>query len=118
MPLTNVTPRTTARAVRARRTFRASTPLTVALHIRPIVAQGLRPPGIARVRPGLVGCASLSVQFNNAGTSTMHRIYEWPLEEWERVVSITSAGSSTTLHGSGVDGVLDRVESLMRGQVE
>jgi NAD(P)-dependent dehydrogenase (short-subunit alcohol dehydrogenase family) len=34
----------------------------------------------------------LSVLFNNAGTSTMHRIHEWPLEEWERIVSINLSG--------------------------
>jgi NAD(P)-dependent dehydrogenase (short-subunit alcohol dehydrogenase family) len=34
----------------------------------------------------------LSLLFNNAGTSTMHRIHEWPLEEWERVVSINLSG--------------------------
>jgi meso-butanediol dehydrogenase/(S,S)-butanediol dehydrogenase/diacetyl reductase len=34
----------------------------------------------------------LSILFNNAGTSTMHRIHEWPLEEWERVVSINLNG--------------------------
>jgi NAD(P)-dependent dehydrogenase (short-subunit alcohol dehydrogenase family) len=34
----------------------------------------------------------LSILFNNAGTSTMHRIHEWPLEEWERVVSINLSG--------------------------
>jgi NAD(P)-dependent dehydrogenase (short-subunit alcohol dehydrogenase family) len=34
----------------------------------------------------------LSLLFNNAGTSTMHRIHEWPLEEWDRVVSINLTG--------------------------
>ena len=40
MPLTNVTPSTTASAVRRRRTLRASTPLIVALHILPILTDG------------------------------------------------------------------------------
>ncbi len=47
MPLTNVTPSTTASAVRARRTFRASTPLTVALHIGPILPDRRGGAGIA-----------------------------------------------------------------------
>jgi NAD(P)-dependent dehydrogenase (short-subunit alcohol dehydrogenase family) len=34
----------------------------------------------------------LSILFNNAGTSTIHRIHEWPLEEWERVVAINLTG--------------------------
>lgn len=34
----------------------------------------------------------LSLLFNNAGTSTMHRIHEWPLEEWNRFVAINLTG--------------------------
>ena len=34
----------------------------------------------------------LSVLFNNAGTSSMHRIHEWPLEEWARIVAINFTG--------------------------
>lgn len=34
----------------------------------------------------------LSLLFNNAGTSTMHRIHEWPLEEWNRIVAINLTG--------------------------
>jgi NAD(P)-dependent dehydrogenase (short-subunit alcohol dehydrogenase family) len=34
----------------------------------------------------------LSIVFNNAGTSTMHRIHEWPLDEWDRVVAINLTG--------------------------
>jgi NAD(P)-dependent dehydrogenase (short-subunit alcohol dehydrogenase family) len=34
----------------------------------------------------------LSVLFNNAGTSTIHRTHEWPLEEWERIVAINLHG--------------------------
>jgi NAD(P)-dependent dehydrogenase (short-subunit alcohol dehydrogenase family) len=34
----------------------------------------------------------LSLLFNNAGTSTIHRIHEWPLDEWERVVAINLTG--------------------------
>jgi NAD(P)-dependent dehydrogenase (short-subunit alcohol dehydrogenase family) len=34
----------------------------------------------------------LSLVFNNAGTSTMHRIHEWPLEEWNRIVAINLTG--------------------------
>jgi NAD(P)-dependent dehydrogenase (short-subunit alcohol dehydrogenase family) len=34
----------------------------------------------------------LSVLFNNAGTSSMHRIHEWPLEEWDRFVAINLHG--------------------------
>jgi NAD(P)-dependent dehydrogenase (short-subunit alcohol dehydrogenase family) len=34
----------------------------------------------------------LSVLFNNAGTSSMRRIHEWPLEEWDRLVAINLTG--------------------------
>ncbi len=34
----------------------------------------------------------LSVLFNNAGTSSMHKIHEWPLEEWNRFVAINLHG--------------------------
>jgi NAD(P)-dependent dehydrogenase (short-subunit alcohol dehydrogenase family) len=34
----------------------------------------------------------LSLLFNNAGTSSIHRIHEWPLEEWERIVAINLTG--------------------------
>src|SRR6476660_2645230 len=34
----------------------------------------------------------LSLLFNNAGTSSIHRIHEWPLAEWERVVAINLTG--------------------------
>jgi NAD(P)-dependent dehydrogenase (short-subunit alcohol dehydrogenase family) len=34
----------------------------------------------------------LSLLFNNAGTSLMFRLHEWPLEEWERVVAINLTG--------------------------
>ena len=34
----------------------------------------------------------LSVLFNNAGTSSMHRIHEWPLEEWNHFVAINLHG--------------------------
>src|SRR4030081_1170852 len=30
----------------------------------------------------------LSLLFNNAGSSSMHRIHEWPLEDWNRIVAI------------------------------
>ncbi len=60
---------------------------------------------------GLLG--GLSVVFNNAGTSTLHRIHEWPLDEWNRIVAVNLDGG-LTLHGSGVDRVLDRVDEIMR----
>jgi NAD(P)-dependent dehydrogenase (short-subunit alcohol dehydrogenase family) len=34
----------------------------------------------------------LSILFNNAGTSSMHKIHEWPLEEWNRFVDINLHG--------------------------
>jgi NAD(P)-dependent dehydrogenase (short-subunit alcohol dehydrogenase family) len=34
----------------------------------------------------------LSLLFNNAGTSTINRIHEWPLEEWDRIVAINLTG--------------------------
>ncbi len=34
----------------------------------------------------------LSLLFNNAGTSSMHRVHEWPLEEWNRIVAINFTG--------------------------
>jgi NAD(P)-dependent dehydrogenase (short-subunit alcohol dehydrogenase family) len=34
----------------------------------------------------------LSLLFNNAGTSSIHRIHEWPLEEWDRIVAINLTG--------------------------
>ena len=34
----------------------------------------------------------LSLLFNNAGSSTIHRIHEWPLEEWNRFVAINLTG--------------------------
>lgn len=34
----------------------------------------------------------LSVLFNNAGTSSLSRIHEWPLEEWDRLVAINLTG--------------------------
>jgi NAD(P)-dependent dehydrogenase (short-subunit alcohol dehydrogenase family) len=34
----------------------------------------------------------LSLLFNNAGASTMHRIHEWPLEEWNKFVALNLTG--------------------------
>jgi NAD(P)-dependent dehydrogenase (short-subunit alcohol dehydrogenase family) len=34
----------------------------------------------------------LSALFNNAGASTIHRIHEWPIEEWNRVVALNLTG--------------------------
>jgi NAD(P)-dependent dehydrogenase (short-subunit alcohol dehydrogenase family) len=34
----------------------------------------------------------LSVVFNNAGTSTLSRLHEWSLEEWNRIVAINLTG--------------------------
>ncbi len=34
----------------------------------------------------------LSLLFNNAGTSSMSRVHEWPLEEWDRIVAINLTG--------------------------
>jgi NAD(P)-dependent dehydrogenase (short-subunit alcohol dehydrogenase family) len=34
----------------------------------------------------------LSLLFNNAGSSSMHRIHEWPLEDWNRIVAINLTG--------------------------
>lgn len=34
----------------------------------------------------------LSLLFNNAGASTIHRIHEWPLEEWNKFVALNLTG--------------------------
>jgi NAD(P)-dependent dehydrogenase (short-subunit alcohol dehydrogenase family) len=34
----------------------------------------------------------LSVVFNNAGTSNLSRIHEWPLAEWDRLVAVNLTG--------------------------
>jgi meso-butanediol dehydrogenase/(S,S)-butanediol dehydrogenase/diacetyl reductase len=34
----------------------------------------------------------LSLLFNNAGASTMHRIHEWPLDEWNKFVALNLTG--------------------------
>jgi NAD(P)-dependent dehydrogenase (short-subunit alcohol dehydrogenase family) len=34
----------------------------------------------------------LSILFNNAGTSTLSRLHEWSLEEWNRIVAINLTG--------------------------
>ncbi|MGZ6973177.1 MAG: SDR family NAD(P)-dependent oxidoreductase [Acidimicrobiia bacterium] len=34
----------------------------------------------------------LSLLFNNAGMSSIHRIHEWPLDEWARVVAVNFTG--------------------------
>jgi NAD(P)-dependent dehydrogenase (short-subunit alcohol dehydrogenase family) len=34
----------------------------------------------------------LSIVFNNAGTSTLSRLHEWSLEEWNRIVAVNLTG--------------------------
>lgn len=34
----------------------------------------------------------ISILFNNAGMSSLHRIHEWSLEEWNRVVAVNLTG--------------------------
>jgi NAD(P)-dependent dehydrogenase (short-subunit alcohol dehydrogenase family) len=46
----------------------------------------------AAIDDAAVKLDGLSLLFNNAGASTIHRIHEWPLDEWNQFVALNLTG--------------------------